>query len=109
MSFVDFNYYRDEFLGTLIPIKEFYHIESKATVYVNYVLLGNMKDTDEFKNAVCAVCELIYNESKRGGIKSENNDGYSVTFEEIGDFYDRVIDVVKVYLSNTGLLYRGIY
>lgn len=61
------------------------------------------------KDAVCAVCELIYNEEKRCGIKSENTDGYSVTFEENGNFKEKVFDVIRIYLANTGLLYSGMY
>lgn len=90
--------------------EKFNHIKKKAEIYVNYILAGKtLPDISESKDALCAVCDLIYNENERGGIKSENTDGYSVTFESESDFLSRVYDEIKAYLANTGILYRGIF
>ena len=108
VTIIDFEYYKNNFLGTLIELEKFYYIEKKAEKYVESMLLGKKSDISEVKDAVCAVCELIYNEEKRGGIKSENTDGYSVTFSETEIFKEKVYDVIRIYLANTGLLYSGI-
>ena len=108
IAIIDFDYYKNNFLGSLISLDKFYSIEKKACVYVNGAIGGKNSDIGEVKDAVCAVCELIYNEEKRNGIKSENTDGYSITFSETESFKEKVFDVISIYLANTGLLYRGI-
>ena len=104
---IDFDYYKNNFLGTLIPCEKFYHIEKKASAYVKNAILNKNSDITEVKDAICATCELIFNEEKRNGIKSENNDGYSVTYSDNSCFAQKVYDIITIYLANTGLLYRG--
>jgi len=105
---IDFDYYKNNFLGTLVPCDKFYHIEKKACVYVKNAILNKNSDITEVKDAVCAVCELIYNEEKRNGIKSENNDGYAVTYFDNPSFTQKVNDVITIYLATTGLMYCAI-
>ena len=109
IEIITYDYYKNNFLGKLVPEEDFEHIEKKAVVYVNYALVGNLGDSDAEKDAVCAACELIYKEKDRSGIKSENTDGYSVTFDTGSDFTLKILDEIKIYLANSGKLYRGIY
>ena len=64
------------------------------------------------------MCDVIYNLTANDGkiVKSENTDGYSVSYvtERIdGQDAEKVLEnklyrIAKVYLGNTGLLYRGV-
>lgn len=95
----------------------------KAERLVDYLTFNRIKKLSdipiEVKNAVCAVIEVYVkysnkyeNAAQQNGIKSENTDGYSVTYIENStniekQMLDTAIRQAKIYLSGTGLLYRG--
>ena len=58
-------------------------------------------------HATCEIAEAFYFDDKTKGIKSENNDGYSVSFADY-DVLKNAVDIALIYLGNSGLLYRGI-
>lgn len=87
--YVDYEYYAGTFLGTM-SVTEFLAQEQKAEAYLRSItyLHGDIfaKDSDTVKNAVCAVADVYHSfwvsrkKFPNGQIKSENNDGYSVTY-----------------------------
>ena len=113
-------YYSDSFGGLLIPQSKFDRYSAKAERLVNFVTQRRIKEvTDEVKNAVCAAAEASYEirssvANVPQGVKSENTDGYSVTYKD----YDTdelkykeqhaMIAAIKQELSGTGLLYQGV-
>jgi len=118
--FADYSYYTDSWAGTLIPAQEFNSYARKAERLINYIVNGGVKEvTDEVKNAVCAAAEVAY-ELRQSvanipqGIKSENTDGYSVTYKDYNadDLADRekraMFKAIRQELYNTGLLYQGV-
>ena len=119
--YADFDYYANSFAGTLIPAEEFSSFASKAERYVDYVTCHRITDvTDRAKNAVCAAAEALYEVHRQyanvpKGVKSENTDGYSVTFSDfdIETFREQekkaMYDAVEQELSGTGLLYQGVF
>lgn len=95
--FADYSYYTDSWAGTLIPAQEFNSYARKAERLINYIVNGGVKKvTEPVKNAVCAAAEAAY-ELRQSvanipqGIKSENTDGYSVTYKDYNadDLADR--------------------
>ena len=118
--YADYSYYTDSWAGALIPASEFNQYSSKAERFVKFVTNHRITDvTDEVKNAVCAAAEASYEicrsvENIPQGIKSENTDGYSVTYKD----YDTdalkqkeqhaMLVAIKQELSGTGLLYQGV-
>ncbi len=118
--FADYSYYTDSWAGTLIPALEFYQYSAKAERLVNYVTQHRISEvTDEVKNAVCAAAEAAYEirssiANVPQGVKSENTDGYSVTYKD----YDAdelkhreqnaMLAAINQELSGTGLLYQGV-
>lgn len=118
--YADYKYYTDSFAGTLIPAEEFSSLANKAERYLDYVTNHRITDVNtKVKNAVCAAAEALYEVLQQyanipNGIKSENTDGYSVTFSEknITDVRnqqkDAMLDAITQELSGTGLLYQGV-
>ena len=112
--YVDYEYYAKAFLGTAIPEPSFPALEKKAEAFLHRITFGRVKRLpeipNEVKDAICAIAEYNFQEGKKKpGIKSENIDGYSVSF---GDSTEasrntELYGVAKNYLSNTGLLHRG--
>ena len=120
MTYADYEYYKSSFSGTLIPEEEFSPLSNKVSRYLDYVTMHRISEvTDSVKNAVCAGAEAlqelhnIYKNIPKG-IKSENTDGYSVTYSEFDVDKFRNQEKKAMYnafaqeLSGTGLLYRGV-
>ncbi len=119
--YADYTYYTDSWAGTLIPASEFNLFEAKAERLVKFVTQHRITEvTDEVKNAVCAAAEAAFEIRSSianipQGVKSENTDGYSVTYKD----YDAdefkykeqsaMLAAIKQELSGTGLLYQGVY
>lgn len=118
--YADYTYYSDSFGGTLIPSSEFVTYAAKAERLVRFVTQHRITEvTDEVKNAVCAAAEAAYEirssiANVPQGVKSENTDGYSITYKD----YDAdelkyreqsaMLAAIKQELSGTGLLYQGV-
>lgn len=112
--YVDYKYYAEAFLGTAIPEPSFPALEKKAEAFLHRITFGRVKRLPEIpkevKDAICAMAEYNFQADKKTpGVKSENIDGYSVSY---GDSTEtsrntELYGVAKNYLSDTGLLYRG--
>lgn len=118
--YADYSYYTDSWAGSLIPAQEFNSYARKAERLINYIVSGGVKEvTEPVKNAVCAAAEAAY-ELRQSvanipqGIKSENTDGYSVTYKDYNpdELTDRerraMFNAIRQELYNTGLLYQGV-
>lgn len=118
--YADYDYYCDSFAGTLVPAEDFITLSAKAERYLDYITVHKIKAvTKAVKNAVCVAVEALYEmqrsyENIPAGIKSENTDGYSVTYNDY-DFSavrkqqeETMLDAFVQELSGTGLLYQGV-
>lgn len=120
----DYEYYKNSFAGTLIPAKEFPPFAEKVSRYLNYVCREPVKElldtylNEQIQNSVCAGAEALYElhqtySAVPKGIKSENTDGYSVTYTDFDIEKFRKEESKVIYLaleqelSGTGLLYQG--
>lgn len=104
-----FNTYNNGNKGAL-PEKVFDLYIAKAW-YVLETLLTS-EDTAEYsekiKLTVCEIAEELCRGDKLRGIKSENIEGYSVTYTD-GDFiWKNIINIAARRLGDTGLLYLGV-
>jgi len=110
MERVGFDYYKDVFLGSEITSqKDFKRLELRAIAYVDKITFGRICEmTESVKCAVCSVCDALKRREVRGGIKQEQNDGYSVTYHDnISPEYDSLYMAASVFLP-AELLYKGI-
>ena len=127
--YVDFIYYRDSFGGTTIPEANFIKLERKARVFIDDITFDRLKNDntlidDTVKECLCEIMECNYKldqeEAETGGklISSETIDQHSVTYA-VSDTEKNEVDksrinftkfynIARQYLSNTGLLYRGV-
>lgn len=103
---VDFFYYKENFFGSMLSECDFLSFIKKAEAYVKYYVGPKFFECDEIKNAICAVCEVLCKYEERDGVTGEVNDGISKTFSPT-DISKKSDEVIKIYLSSTNLLYRG--
>lgn len=120
--YADFDYYSDTYGGTEISKDDFTRLIRQASAYLDMVTFGRIDDVwsedDRVKDCACAVAEYC----KR---RSEMEDGSAVSSLSIGEetvsyalpeaytnpeSFRKAIttDVIRMYLGNTGLLYRGV-
>ena len=125
VTYVDYDYYVKEYKGDAIPQLAFDKLARDASAFVREITFDRIQEetiVDAVRDAVCAVCDVMYTEEQRvsqfGGreIKSENTDGYSVTYvteTQDGQSREEVLrrkmyQAAKEYLLFTGLLYQGV-
>lgn len=109
MAYVDYSYYKYAFGGIAISSPEaFLNPELRAAAFVDKITFGRITEiTDDIKNAVCAASEIFARYAGREGISSENNDGYSVSYADAGQFEKELYRAVAMFLPSK-LLYRGL-
>lgn len=122
MAYATYEYYRDEFGGTAIPEAQFRRCVNFASRQIDYFTFDRITGPDSVKNlpdCACEMAEAVYNirYKDNGKVKkSENTDGYSVTYlteQKDGEDADTLLRrklyaVCSTYLMHTGLMYRGI-
>ena len=106
----DLVFYNENYGGdSKIPAALFPLWERRAQTELLHITGGRIKGKDDecIKMCVCEMAEYLYECCIIGGIKSENNDGYSVSYQE-RDIKKELIKIAQVYLANTEYLYRGV-
>ena len=116
-SICDFTYYKEEYSGVHIKTeKDFRRAEKFAEAFVNQITFGRIPKlpalTDSIRDAICSAADsiAIQREKNEAVVKSESNDGYSVSYADAGSYSavrSEMYRTVRTYLANTGLLYRG--
>ena len=94
-----------------IPAKQVLFWENKALAELNALTASKIMQEDEenisIQQCICEIADALYIEENGGNIRSENNDGYSVTYTDGENIHDKIRRIAERYLLNTGLLYRG--
>lgn len=122
--YVDYAYYAQEYAGEKIPEEKFNGYERRAEAYIRKLtyVRGDIfaVESNSVKDAVCAVadvyCAYDLKLGESGALKSENNDGYSVTYvtEQMeGQTVEELIrkkayKAAYIYLLPTGWLNRRV-
>lgn len=126
-AYVDFQYYQEVFSGTFIQEEMFPEMAREASAFIreithNRIDYGNI--TDDVRDAVCAVCEVLQAEKERmvsstdgREVKTVNTDGESVTYVVEGKDGQMREDVMRrkkylaarPYLLHTDLLFLGVH
>ncbi len=122
---MEYGYYRDSFGGRRTPEEDFPGLVKKAEAFVRY-MTGNKAEADQsdaFKDAVCAVCDVyaaddaqVQAQGDGREVASENNDGYSVSYVtegQAGQTHEETLrrkayQAAYPYLAFTGLLNRRV-
>ena len=113
MIHTDYTFYKAIFKGTVIPDETAFNSSvNEAIAYINRLTRGKCNALpscpEQVDMAVCAVAEIIYNESK-GTVTSESvgNHSKSYAVTSAADREKEKIRKARIYLYGTGLLYGG--
>lgn len=116
MGYATFEYYRDSFGGTIIKDAEtFASVSTEANAYIDLITRGKVEEvTDAVKNATCAVAEVICKQAQdeEATVASESvgnhSKSYTVSKKSDAEREREKFRKAALYLSMTGLLYRGL-
>ena len=104
---VSYEYYKDSFGGSLIPESRWNSLEIKMSARLNRYTFDRMTEgawSAEAETALCEMCDCAYKYAQRDGKMSENNDGYSVSYDTGKSLDSMLYEIAEVYLFNTGLM-----
>lgn len=122
MVYADYTYYKETYLGKLIPEDEFPMLAKRASEYLDYITVGRAAENASLpalQDACCALAEqykVIEKAqesvlSETGEKSSETVGSYSVSYRSSAELAKNSTEemsfIVSRYLGRTGLLYRG--
>lgn len=113
--YADYSWYVYEYFGSAVTEAAFSSLAMKASYLIDNMTAGNLLTLTEapscVKDAVCAAVDKLwqYEQSPGREIKSESNDGYSVSYADATEagILDDAKREIRIYLSTSGLLFRG--
>ena len=108
---VDLVFYNESYGGEgKIPASLFSLWEKRAEATLMQLSGGRIKGQENMecvRFCICEIAEFLYEQESLKGVKSESNDGYSVTYQE-RDAKREILKIAETYLSETDFLYRGV-
>lgn len=129
MPYADFTYYSGTYFGTAIPQAKFPYYAKQASMLINALTFGRTEAVassllpDAVKDATCRAAELYAeyearrsnaaSSTRNGLVKSESNDGYSISYGDYDASADKAATEEAIgaelatYLAHTGLMFRG--
>ncbi len=118
--YADYNFYKSTYFGNKISAEEFNSVMSRASIILDNITLERAAKLDPsdplYKSvqlAACAVADVLKDyETEGDGIRSESVGSYSISYADNSSktlsVTDKIWQVVKMYLGNSGLMYRGL-
>jgi len=129
MPYADFAYYTGTYLGTALSEQEFPACARKASILIDDLTFGRTgklsasQIPDAVRDAACSAAEIYADylakknaalkATKSGTVKSESNDGFSVSYADYNAEQARISaesemsEEITIYLAKTGLMFRG--
>lgn len=104
-----YDFYKSAFGGSLIPPELFDRFILRAKAYLEQAT-KNRSIPPEYEEkasfALCEIAEVYMRLSVRNGIKSENTDGYAVSYDK-SDLKLELSEILNLYLGDSDLLFKG--
>ena len=119
--YADYNFYKTEYLGSLIPETAFAGQAREAGAFVDYLTHNRIVMADlpeavqkKVKMAVCAVADICYKQmtDDSPAVSSETVGNHSKSYAVVNKGYaerqHEKLSSAKIYLHGTGLMYGGL-
>lgn len=117
MAYADYAFYTATYGGASIEQSEFARLINQASAYIDALTFDRAGDVEDaatltkLKYAACAAAETIKKQEQGGELQSERVGNFAVTYADTPtarlSIEAKITQAVKIYLSNTELLYRG--
>ena len=110
--YADYTFYTGQFGGSVIPQVAFNRWSNKASKFLDQVTFNRITTVNEdIQMACCEIAEIYYKADQTDGkeVSSESVGSHAISYVETGKSLEaKCYDAAKLYLANTGLLYRGV-
>ncbi|MBQ2890747.1 MAG: hypothetical protein IJE44_03770 [Clostridia bacterium] len=106
---MNYGFYKSAFGGQEIPPEKFNRYLSGAKAYLTLYSGGReipSEYSDKVSFALCEIAELLFRLSSQRGVKSENTDGYSATYDA-DSLKLEISEILSLYLGETDILFKG--
>lgn len=113
VALVTYDYYKNIFAGADIPEDVFPRYALYASMEIRNASFGRIQSlipkwADDIQITACQVVEILYEkDSMNCNVKSETNDGDSITYNDTRNFSEEIKECIEKNLWMTGLLYQG--
>lgn len=113
MAHIDETFYKNVYKGFIVPSAKFGYYSERASEALDSAInetLTAETTTDVIKKATCAIMDVLYNSDNKKELKAEKNGTVSKTYQDstkLGKGAE-IQTILNRYLSETGLLYRGV-
>lgn len=102
---VDYAYYADAYLGSLIPQREFSRLAKRAEEYLDMIsrVCRVEGGSDARAMALCAMAEELFRSGRRQGVTSASLGGVSVRYDDgssqrlLGQLYRQAAIYLDIY------------
>lgn len=119
--YADYEFYKTEYLGSLIPENAYAEQARGATAYIDYlthnrIVMADLPETVQrkVKMAVCAVADVCYKQmtDDSPAVSSESVGNHSKSYAVVNKGFaerqhEKLVNA-KTYLHGTGLMYGGL-
>lgn len=117
MIYANMDFYKNKYQGAVINTANPYVYFRKATNYIRHYTCDNIDEGDipeQVKMCCCEVAELLYyaEQNSSNYVTSDKTGDMSVTYESTESqrqvLSKKIKSAIYMWLSGTGLLYRGV-
>lgn len=127
MAYADYDFYKNEYYGELLDEPSFSILSERGSEYISYITDGKSDSADlsdselkSVKKCNCAIADLLseYGTMENGSVlkSSESVGSWSVSYKQTdrkgggnnSTLMSAIIQKMRVYLSNTDLMYMGV-
>ena len=112
-AYADYTFYTETYCGSAVPEKDWPYASRRASALIDQMTGGRISYLesvpDAIKNACCAVADQLWQDEQQGDKASETVGSHSVSYQnrDASQKKKRYYDAAKLYLMNSGLLYKG--
>ena len=112
MPYADYIYYAGTYRGKMSE-SDYEGLSRRASAHLDRLTQGRINDEwtadDRVKDACCAISDILLKEEQGGEVTSETAGRWSRNFATSGkSAAKRIREAASLYLSETGLMYRGV-
>ncbi len=110
---ISYSYYFNNYCSgqkSVLSDNDFAVYELRARAFLKAICTGELSEEnrDDVFACVCSVAEEMYIQAKHKNIKSENTDGYSVTFCDNKNAQNSLYRIANLYLGHLGVVHAGV-
>lgn len=104
MAYVDYEFYKNTYLGNAVPEADFNRLAQRASEYIDWITRGkaaDMADNENVMKAACAVAEAVQTNEQGGDVVSQSVGSWSRSFSKTAKTdSQRLLDAAQMYMHD---------